>query len=84
MQVEKEDEECKYRLVGVVIHTGSAESGHYYSYIRAGKRNESALNPLYQNERNLFTKQERWLEFNDTMIRAFNFDNLESECFGGS
>jgi hypothetical protein len=24
----------RYRLAGVVVHTGHAESGHYYSYIR--------------------------------------------------
>ena len=24
----------KYKLVGVLVHTGTAESGHYYSFIR--------------------------------------------------
>jgi len=30
----------KYRLVGVTVHTGSAEAGHYYSYIRDRKTGE--------------------------------------------
>jgi ubiquitin carboxyl-terminal hydrolase 34 len=23
-----------YRLMGVLVHSGGAESGHYYSYVR--------------------------------------------------
>merc|ERR1712130_1084933 len=33
----------QYELVGIVVHTGSAEAGHYYSYIRdrvSGEWNE--------------------------------------------
>ena len=29
-----EEEECLYDLVGVTVHTGTAEGGHYYSFIR--------------------------------------------------
>ena len=28
------DDECIYELVGVTVHTGTAEGGHYYSFIR--------------------------------------------------
>ena len=39
--IEEDDEETmksastctKYRLVGVVVHSGQASGGHYYSYI---------------------------------------------------
>jgi ubiquitin C-terminal hydrolase len=28
------DENCKYRLSGIVVHIGNAQAGHYYSFIR--------------------------------------------------
>jgi hypothetical protein len=28
------EEECQYELKGIIIHSGHAESGHYYSLIR--------------------------------------------------
>ena len=31
---ERERPNTKYRLVGVVVHSGQASGGHYYSYIR--------------------------------------------------
>lgn len=55
----------EYKLKGVVIHIGYADSGHYYSLIQ---------------ER---SGEERWLEFNDTVVRKFNIENLNDEAFGG-
>jgi ubiquitin carboxyl-terminal hydrolase 34 len=54
-------------LVGVLVHSGSANSGHYYSYIK---------------ERKDFVAQERWLEFNDTNVTEFDKNKLAQECFG--
>ena len=51
-------------MVGVLVHSGSANSGHYYSYIK--ERNENG----------------RWLEFNDRIVKDFEFQNLAKECFG--
>jgi ubiquitin carboxyl-terminal hydrolase 34 len=31
------DISSKYHLVGVVVHIGAAEFGHYFSYIDVGK-----------------------------------------------
>lgn len=42
-EIEKVQEESyfKYELVGVLVHSGTAESGHYYSYIKSqGKWHE--------------------------------------------
>ena len=25
---------CEYELIGVTVHTGTADGGHYYSFIR--------------------------------------------------
>jgi hypothetical protein len=30
----KEDEYYEYVLAGVLVHTGSADRGHYYSFVR--------------------------------------------------
>ena len=33
---EDQSSEYKYRLCGILVHSGMAESGHYYSYIKVG------------------------------------------------
>lgn len=30
--------DSKYRLSGILVHSGSAESGHYYSYIKVAEK----------------------------------------------
>jgi ubiquitin carboxyl-terminal hydrolase 34 len=74
----KEDAYYDYELVGVVVHTGTADAGHYYSYINVKREGE--------NDEMQFDNKEdmgKWVEFNDSMIRGFNINNLEDECFGG-
>ncbi|KAM9385228.1 ubiquitin carboxyl-terminal hydrolase 24 isoform 3-T3 [Pholidichthys leucotaenia] len=58
-----------YELVGVVVHSGQAHAGHYYSFIK--DRRGSARG--------------RWYKFNDNVVEEFdmNDDTLEYECFGG-
>jgi len=51
----------------VLVHSGSANSGHYYSYIK---------------ERKEFASEGCWLEFNDTNVTVFDSNKLASECFG--
>ena len=79
----KEDSYYEYDLVGVVVHTGSADAGHYYSLIninREGFENDQSVNPeIHEDHNNL----KNWLEFNDSNINLFNIKNLEDECFGG-
>jgi ubiquitin C-terminal hydrolase len=58
-----------YELVGVLIHSGSANSGHYFSYIK--ERNRKSVN---------FGK---WFEFNDKTVKRFDIGNLGRESFGG-
>mmetsp|Transcript_21776 Transcript_21776/g.33642 ORF Transcript_21776/g.33642 Transcript_21776/m.33642 type:complete len:184 (-) Transcript_21776:2930-3481(-) len=72
------DENYEYKLVGVVAHMGSADAGHYLSYINVerdgNERDENWLN----------TERQKWLEFNDTTVQNFNFaSDLEESCFGG-
>lgn len=65
----------QYKLAGVVVHVGSAEGGHYYSYISTNRGDPSKSDP---------SKADKWLEFNDSNIRDFDTKNIESECFGGA
>lgn len=62
-----------YELVGVVVHSGQASAGHYYSFIKERKRSDG-------------TNRNRWLKFNDTTVEEFDMNDttLEAECFGGT
>jgi ubiquitin carboxyl-terminal hydrolase 34 len=57
-----------YELVGILVHTGTAESGHYYSYIR---------------ERPSTMQPPTWLEFNDDTVLPVDATTIEASCFGG-
>uniref|UniRef100_A0A4X1TVK3 USP domain-containing protein n=1 Tax=Sus scrofa TaxID=9823 RepID=A0A4X1TVK3_PIG len=62
----------KYRLVGVLVHSGQASGGHYYSYIiqRNGR----------DGERN------RWYKFDDGDVTECKMDDdeeMKNQCFGG-
>ncbi|TRY69996.1 hypothetical protein TCAL_02811 [Tigriopus californicus] len=64
-----------YRLVGVLVHSGQASAGHYYSFIKERRsKNISGSN------------HGKWFKFNDTTVEEFdmNNDSLTTECFGGN
>uniref|UniRef100_A0A3Q2ZND3 Ubiquitin carboxyl-terminal hydrolase 24 n=1 Tax=Kryptolebias marmoratus TaxID=37003 RepID=A0A3Q2ZND3_KRYMA len=58
-----------YELVGVVVHSGQAHAGHYYSFIKDRRGSGRG----------------RWYKFNDNVVEEFdmNDETLEYECFGG-
>ncbi|KAK9451359.1 uncharacterized protein V1518DRAFT_369045 [Limtongia smithiae] len=58
----------KFHLVGILVHNGTAESGHYYSYIR----NDDAMDEKY-----------KWVEFNDGDVTPFDPNQIGDMCFGG-
>ena len=62
----------KYRLVGVLAHTGTADSGHYYSFISDRKPPPPG------------SSKRTWLEYNDTLVQEFSEDRIKKECFGGT
>jgi ubiquitin carboxyl-terminal hydrolase 34 len=62
------DKEDMFELVGVLVHAGTAESGHYYSYIR---------------ERPTSGTTESWVEFNDETVTPWDPAQLETSTFGG-
>ena len=57
-----------FELVGVLVHTGTAESGHYYSY--------TLERPSSGGEAN-------WVEFNDSDVSKFDPSTIAGQCFGG-
>ena len=59
---------CQYRLSGVLVHRGTAQSGHYYSFIR---EREGQLHPG------------QWLFFNDETVEPMSPHSLPYESFGG-
>lgn len=60
--------ECyTYDLIGVTVHTGTADGGHYYSFIR------DRLPP----------NKDKWYLFNDAEVKQFDPNQLPNECFGG-
>ncbi|XP_073422132.1 ubiquitin carboxyl-terminal hydrolase 9X isoform X1 [Dendrobates tinctorius] len=62
----------KYRLVGVLVHSGQASGGHYYSYII--QRNGG------DGEKNC------WYKFDDGDVTECKMDDdeeMKNQCFGG-
>ncbi|KAL4667321.1 hypothetical protein H8959_006010 [Pygathrix nigripes] len=62
----------KYRLIGVLVHSGQASGGHYYSYIiqRNGKDDE----------------RDHWYKFDDGDVTECKMDDdeeMKNQCFGG-
>ncbi len=54
----------------MVIHSGTAQGGHYYSYIKVKNGTNG--------------EKDVWLEFNDTTVREFPYaSKFEESCFGG-
>lgn len=67
------DQEFKpdmFELVGVIIHSGTAETGHYYSYIRQRPSGRPS--------------EESWVQFNDHEVCKFEPRQMRDMAFGGS
>ena len=61
----------QYELRGIVAHVGTADSGHYYSFIREREPKAGSGHA------------EGWFEFNDRIVTPFNVDKIAEECYGG-
>ncbi|KAI9815552.1 MAG: hypothetical protein M1827_002686 [Pycnora praestabilis] len=58
-----------FKLVGILVHSGTAESGHYYSYIRERPASPSQVGT--------------WVEYNDADVTRFDPQKIPDQCFGG-
>ncbi|XP_052894208.1 probable ubiquitin carboxyl-terminal hydrolase FAF [Anopheles moucheti] len=74
INVEPKQEEqgsTRYQLTGIVVHSGQASGGHYYSYI------------LHKNYAN---GQKKWYKFDDGEVTECKMDDdeeMKTQCFGG-
>ncbi|KAL5390450.1 hypothetical protein PMIN04_005859 [Paraphaeosphaeria minitans] len=62
-------EEDIFELVGVLVHQGTSENGHYYSYIRERPSPVGNAQP--------------WVEFNDRDVDPFDPSSLGYHAYGG-
>ncbi|KAF1812493.1 hypothetical protein P152DRAFT_473658 [Eremomyces bilateralis CBS 781.70] len=58
-----------FELVGVLLHKGVAEHGHYFSYIRTRHTSQDV--------------EPEWLQFDDSDVTVFNPAEIREKCFGG-
>ncbi|KAK4163484.1 ubiquitin carboxyl-terminal hydrolase 34 [Cladorrhinum sp. PSN259] len=65
---DQDQPEDQFELVGVLVHSGTAESGHYYSFVR---------------ERPSSSDGQSWVEFNDDHVNPWDPTQMEGSCFGG-
>lgn len=77
---EEFNENYEYELIGVTVHTGTADGGHYYSFIK--ERNGNNTGTVIPNM-SFGGSREKWLLFNDAEVKPFDPAQIASECFGG-
>ena len=77
----KEDEYYAYTLKGVTVHMGTADGGHYFSFINVNRDNTSSSPSSNDGEDG---DNATWLKFNDSHVSKFDVKELPDECFGGS
>lgn len=71
LSADTDTSEYEYELSGVIVHTGTTDSGHYFAYIK------DSTTPGAD------AQTARWCEFNDAEVSNFSIANLEKDCFGG-
>ena len=79
--LEKEDDEFVYRLVGVNIHRGTGESGHYWSLIHL-KRGADEPDPIAAEDK-WMDLNTNWREFNDETVSFLLNRSIKEQGFGG-
>jgi ubiquitin carboxyl-terminal hydrolase 34 len=65
----EQESDTMYELIGVTVHTGNADGGHYYCFIRDCEDNS--------------TDKPRWYLFNDAEVKPFDDSHIGTECYGG-
>ena len=76
-----EEEACfEYKLVGVNVHSGTANAGHYWSFINTRR----GVDEPHEDDPNWCkTENDPWMKFNDSSVTEYSFDKLKADCYGG-
>ena len=75
---EPERDDCyEYKLVGVNVHSGTANAGHYWSYINTNRGLDEDKDPNWMH-----TEADPWMEFNDSRVSDWEFSELKQRTFG--
>jgi len=77
-----------YELKAVVVHSGTADSGHYFSYVREDAidtkerqwKDAQVLGNLPESNAVL---ERRWIQFDDSRVSVCTDKHFLMECFGG-
>jgi hypothetical protein len=80
--MEVSDDDYIYRLSGVCIHRGTADHGHYWSYINT-ERGDKEPDPEKSQEDWAKLGKGVWKKFDDEMVSFFNVNDIKGECYGG-
>ena len=71
----------EYELIGVTVHTGTADGGHYYAFIR--DRAGVYGNNVGGTKSSVGSSGDKWYSFNDAEVKQFDPSQIAAECFGG-
>ena len=78
-QAEPDEDDCyEYKLVGVNVHSGTANAGHYWSYINTNRGTDEKAG----DTKWIKTEADAWMEYNDSRVSDWDFKDLESRTFG--
>ena len=74
-----------FKLSGILIHSGSANAGHYYSYIKDREKMKGTEEIFIQSKKGNYniSPANNWLKFNDDEVDNFDTKNIPQECYGG-
>ena len=68
-----DDEDFQYKLVGITVHNGTADAGHYWSYINTQRGDKATTD----------TEKDQWMEFEDRQVHHWDYNNhVAQRCYG--
>ena len=78
----------QYELVGILVHSGTADGGHYYSFISnkarfPGSTTTTTTSTTSTPSNSEFGDDDQWYEFNDSNVMYFDKNDIPKQAFGG-
>ena len=73
--MELTDDHYIYKLVGVNVHRGSANRGHYWSVINI-KRGQKEADPLVNEAEWMNVEKDTWRKYDDETVGYFGFSQI--------